>query len=169
MRGIALYNPSLNGVSQYAVEKSYSPRRGPWPASYDGLTSQFSCLETGFGFAGDHILQDLIDIRPGEVLHSPRAHQWNNVTVDSTDVADNGCRLFRASTFAHNQAGIQVLEIEPAQFFDRYGLMVELSLFRWIFPTRDLAEENPASWRANSGVQKPCTPMVNRRERPANL
>ena len=65
------------------------------------------------------------------------------MTADSTDVADDGCRLLRASTLAHDQAGVQVLEIEPAQLLDRYGFMIELPLFRRIFATRDLAEENP--------------------------
>jgi hypothetical protein len=129
VRGVGFYDSRLDGVSQYPAEESHRTRRCSHAASHDGFAAQLSRLEAAISFASDHIFQDLIDIRLGDVLHPPRPDQRDDMPADSTDIADNGCRLLWSPAFAHDQAGVQIFKIEFAQLFDRDGFVIELPLF----------------------------------------
>ena len=73
-------------------------------------------------------------------LTPARADEGNDMSLDTTGIGDDGCRLLRAAALAEDEACFQVLEVEGAELPDSDGLVVELALLSWVVATGDPSE-----------------------------
>lgn len=139
---VAVDDAGLDGVGEDAAQQADRPGRRTRAAADDGLSTQLFRLDGDPRIPGHDVLQHLVYVGLGEVLHPSRADQRNDVPVDAAGIADDGRRLFGAAALAEDEARIEIGQVEGAKLLNGDRLVVDLSLLSGIVAARDPPELN---------------------------
>lgn len=101
------------------------------------LSTQLLRLDGDARLARHDVLQDLVDVRFGQIFDSACADQRDDVPLDTASVGHDGGWLLRSSALTQNETCVQIGGVEGTKLLDRDGLVVELAFLGRIIAARN--------------------------------
>lgn len=145
----------FDGIRENTAEKTDGACCGTGATANNGFSAQLFSPDRNPRLSSHDVLQHLVDVSLCEVFNAPRAYERNDVTFNAACVGDDRRRLLGTTAFPQNTAGLQIVEIEGAEFLTVVALWSSWRSWAGLSPCATRLNWTFASCRAVSGVQTP--------------